>query len=1164
MAEKLFTHLHNHSQYSLLDGATRIKDLARRVREIGQNSIAITDHGNIFGAVEFYKSCTKEGVKPVLGCELYVAFGNRFMGRKDKTDKDDAFKYPKLEKEDSIIIPGCGISKTPKKFNYHLTALAINQTGYHNLCKLSSRAYKEGFYYVPRVDWEVLREHSEGIVILSGCLSSELSRANLAKDHEEISRILTFYSETFPGRYYLETQVGTDLEREHIRPHLKQLAAQWNLPLVATNDCHFLLPSDDIHQSILLAIQYHLKVTDEKFNNYKDEIYDNLYLKSRDEMLKEHDEADCDRTQEIVDKVDWNPLSKKFFMPKAPVEGDENVVFEEKARAGLAKKFQGETPPQQYLDRLNYEIEVIKNMGYAGYFLIVADVIDWCTSQDIPIGPGRGSVAGSLAAWALGISKIDSIKYGLLFERFLNPGRKGLPDIDTDICQESRPRVIEYIRERYGQENVAQICTFDTLGIKGGLRDIGRVLGYSVAECGNLVGQVPAAIHGKQPDLERTKQEAPQIFQGQIGSEILRSLERLEGVSQNISIHPAGLIISNTPLIDIVPLCYGKEKDKILTQYDMDSCEAVGLVKFDFLGLRTLTVVKEILQNINPRLPKKIDLDTIDLEDEKVYNDLCSGDTAGVFQFQGSSGFRELVLKLQPRSMEDLAAATALFRPGPLEAGYTEAYVKRRNGEEVVSYEIEALRPILSPTHGTIVYQEQVMRIAQDLCGYTLAEADDLRKAMGKKIQEVMDKEREKFVQGGIKNGHDLEKITELFDNISEFVSYAFNKSHALAYSFLSYYTAYLKHYYPSDFYCACLNSVQTESDPLEKTAAFINAMKEVNLKILPPSINISGDKFTAEEGGVRFGLNGIKNIGHTVYKNILSVRKQVGSFKDFEHFLSKVNRSKVNKTSVTHLIYCGAFDEFGYSRRALLDFYGKIVDWLDRKEVCDDRKQELIQITKQGGKTKKKLLSLPDKPELIPLDEWSKATMAAFEKLTMGIYVSAHPLEQYKGRLEQVQKHYSTISQVLAISDAKHAKIVGVITAKEVWPVKKKDSKYSGKMMAKLTVEDLTGNMTATVFPGNYENIQHLLMEGECVVLHGSVKNSETKSEFFVNSAEALKDLVAKLTGVRLKVSSLQEVSKVARIAQETPGDHRLTVDFNGWSIPTKFSVSNDFTGRI
>ncbi len=1016
MAQSQFVHLHVHTAYSLLDGAIRLKDLVQRVQELEMDAVAITDHGNLFGVLEFYEKVRAAGIKPLLGCELYVAPASRF----DRKGKGD---------------------------HHHLVVLAMDQGGYRNLVRLVTQAHLEGFYYKPRVDKELLQEHNAGLIALSSCLHGEVARNLLADDPKGAEAAAREYAEIFPDRFYLEAQANDLPEQAKVNEALLELAPRWNLPLVATNDCHYLKPEDARAHDVLLCIQTGKTVNTSgrmKFHT------DQLYFKSPEEMAHSIPYPELlARSREIADRCDVTLELGTYHFPVFPESEGESTedLLIRKAKEGLSRRLAGPTPPSrpeaEYRQRLDFELASLSKMGFAGYFLVVADIINYARKKHIPVGPGRGSAAGSLVAYSLGITDLDPLAYGLIFERFLNPERLSPPDIDMDFCFERRGEIIHYVAKTYGWENVAQITTFGSMKTRQVIRDVGRALEVPYAEVDKIAKLVPEQLKitvakalEQEPRLREYRDTNPTV------KDILTVAQALEGLPRHASTHAAGLVIADRPLVDYLPL-YKGAKGELVTQFDMKGVERVGLVKFDFLGLRTLTVIDQAVRFIRTSHDAAFDIHAIPLDDGETFALLQAGNTAGVFQLE-SDGMRALMVRLKPTTLEDIIALVALYRPGPMESGMLEDFVRRKHGEEPVIFLLPELGEILQETYGVILYQEQVMQIAAEISGFSLAEADILRRAMGKKIPEVMAAQRERFVSGALARGIPPDKAQSLFTLIEKFAGYGFNKSHSAAYALIAYQTAYLKAHYPLEFLAALLNSEINQTTSLAK---HIMEAREQGLVLLAPDINLSRRDFAVEEGRVRYGLAGVKNVGAGAIQDIQEARKS-GRFETFSDFLERVNLTRVNRKVLEALIQAGAFDALEKNRARLLAGLALGLEHAQRAQSLQALKQMSMFDTLSRSANDD---WLPEAPE------WEESEKLAKEKQALGVYLSGHPLDSYRHILKSWVK--VTTADLPDTPDGESVALGVVVTA-----AKEKVSKRGGRL-AIITVEDLTGSVEVLVF---------------------------------------------------------------------------------------------------
>ncbi|MHB0971815.1 MAG: DNA polymerase III subunit alpha [Thermoanaerobaculia bacterium] len=1060
-----FVHLHLHTQYSLLDGANRLDDLARRVRQLGMSSCAITDHGNMFGAVEFYESMKKQGVKPIIGCEMYMAFGSRF----DKAGVED--------------------QSADAGSNNHLIVLAVNDTGYHNLVKLVSAGYVDGFYYKPRIDKELLKAHKEGLICLSSCLKGEVSQALAAGNYQKAKDAALAFKEILgPDNFFLEIQDHGIPDQQKIIPMMARLAEEVGLRMVATNDSHYLNRDDAFAHEVLLAIGTGKTLGDEKRMKFYS---DDFYVKGPDEMSRIFDaypEAVAN-TVSIANRIDLKLEPKGHHLPNFPVpkQYDAASYFTQVAREGLEKRLlrmaplfeagRKKHPREEYWSRFEREVEIIKNMGFPGYFLVVWDFIKYAKDHGIPVGPGRGSAAGSLVAYSMGITDVDPLDYDLLFERFLNPERISMPDIDVDFCMNNRGRVIDYVRQKYGAENVAQIITFGTMAARSVVRDVGRVLGQPFAFVDKIAKTIPM---GPDVTLDNAAKTSPLLADAiRNDKEVARIVEigaRLEGLSRHAGVHAAGVVITPEPVTNFVPL-YRTNKDEIVTQFDMRIVEKMGLLKMDFLGLRTLTVIDDAIKSIRAQEGVEIEIDKIPLDDPDVYRLFQEGRTKGVFQFE-SGGMVDLLRKARPTKFEDLAALNALYRPGALDAGMVDEFVRRKHGQSKAKYIVPEMKDILEETYGVIVYQEQVMQIAQKVAGYSLGQADLLRKAMGKKNAEIMAKEREKFVAGALEHGFTKEKASEIFDYIEPFARYGFNKSHSVAYALVAYHTAWLKVYYPTHFMAAVLSS---EMDKTDSVVKFINETSVMGISLLPPDINESNYSFTVVGGNIRFGLGAVKGVGESAIESILEARRTHGRFKSLFEFCEHVDLRACNKKVIEALIKSGSFDSVASSRKAVFDEIERAAD--GAAKVKDEKERGQVSLF---GSFPVASLAPKAAVERKESDDWTADERLRWEKETLGFYITGHPLNKFKEDLAlfancTTEKLHENVDETVNI-----AGIVGQLKKNKI-----KKGPNEGKLMAKFVLDDQFGSVDVVVFSDLYQKVAKWLDNGVPVLITASVKDT-------------------------------------------------------------------------
>ena len=1056
-----FAHLHVHTEYSLLDGSNKIKECVARVKELGMNSVAITDHGCMFGVIDFYRAARAQGIKPILGCEVYVAPGSRF-------DKEAV---------------GSGDDRY-----YHLVLLAENDEGYHNLMKIVSRGYTEGYYYKPRVDLELLREFHEGIIALSACLAGEVQKNITRGMYSEGRAAALRYEEIFgKGNFFLELQDHGIPEQQTVNQALMRMSQETGIELVATNDIHYTYAEDARAHDILLCIQTGKKLADEDRMRYEGGQY---YIKSEEEMKKLFPYAlqALENTQKIADRCDVEIEFGVTKLPKYDVpDGLSSWEYLNKlCYEGLERRYSN--PSQDLKDRLDYELSVIHKMGYVDYFLIVWDFIHYARSQKIMVGPGRGSGAGSIVAYCLEITSIDPIKYQLLFERFLNPERVSMPDIDVDFCFERRQEVIDYVVEKYGSDRVVQIVTFGTMAARGVIRDVGRVMDLPYAFVDGIAKMVPTELNitleralTVNPEFKRMYQEDEQV------RELIDMSKRLEGLPRHTSMHAAGVVISQKAIDEYVPLSLGSD-GSVTTQFTMTTLEELGLLKMDFLGLRTLTVIQDAVKLASRSSGKDINMEQIDYNDKAVLDSIGTGRTDGIFQLE-SGGMKSFMKELKPQNLEDIIAGISLYRPGPMD--FIPQYIKGKNHTDNITYDCPQLEPILAPTYGCIVYQEQVMQIVRDLAGYTLGRSDLLRRAMSKKKGDVMKKERQSFVYGNeaegvpgcIANGIDEKTANKIYDEMIDFAKYAFNKSHAAAYAVVSYQTAWLKYYYPVEFMAALMTSVIENPG---KVSEYIYTCRQMGIEILPPDINKGEGSFSVDNGNIRYGLAAIKSIGKPVIQAILTEREARGEFKNMKDFIERLSGKEVNKRTIESFIKSGAFDSLGGTRKQFMVIYVQILDQVNQERKYSMTGQmSLFDMVDEDQKAEFDI-PLPD------VGEYEKETKLAFEKEVLGVYLSGHPMEEYE---EKWRKSISkTTLDFQLVEDTGHTKVLdgareiigGMITDKTIKYTK------NNKVMAFVTLEDMLGSVEVVVFPKDYEKNQQYLNEDSKVFIKGRVSEED------------------------------------------------------------------------
>ena len=1056
-----FVHLHLHSQYSLLDGTTRINDLVRRVEELGMPAVALTDHGNMFGALKFYKEAKKVGIKPIIGCEVYVAPGSR------------------LEK---------GHGRSSASRSYHMVLLVQNDVGYKNLCSLVTSGFTEGMYYFPRIDREILAQHSDGLICTTACLRGEVNDHLLKGDYESAQETVSFYKNLFPDRFYIELQDHGLEEDKKLIPEAVKIAREFELPLIATNDVHYLMKGDHQVQEVLICVQTGKTLSDPDRMKIKS---NEFYLKSAEDMgllFKDYPEA-LDNTLLIAEECTFSFNFHDTHYPSLDLP--HNQTLKDKitslSEEGLEKRFQElELDPSQislYRERLSTELEVITSQGYEGYFLIVTDFIEYAKDHGIPVGPGRGSAAGSLVAFALGITGIDPIEYGLLFERFLNPERVSPPDIDIDFCVERRDEVIRYVQEKYGSNNLSQIITFGSMLARGVIRDVGRVMGIPYGEVDRIAKLIPNELNitledaiNKEPRMKDALKKDPLV------RNLMDTAQKLEGNIRHAGTHAAGVVIAPSELTDYVPL-YKPSGGEIVSQYDMSDIEELGLLKMDFLGLKTLTVIEKCINLISSE-DKKFKIEELPLDDSKTFSLLSDGKTTGIFQLE-SGGIREYLKKLSPSSFEDLIAMVALYRPGPLNSGMVDAFIDRKHGRVDFDYFFEELTPILESTYGVMVYQEQVMQISNILAGFSLGRADILRKAMGKKNESLMTEQMNDFVEGALERNHNRKKVEELWNQIEKFAGYGFNKSHSAAYALIAYRTAFLKTHYPQQFMAALLTC---DSDNPDKVIKDIAECRQMNISVLPPNINVSMKDFIVEENSIRFGLAAVKNVGSSLVSSVIKNREFDGAFKSLEDFCFRINYKDFNRRSLESLIKACSFDSIIENRARSVDSIEQIL------EVASRRQQSIA--VGQGS-----LFASNGSEDFqiqgSQVEDWSDKERLVYEREVLGFYVSGHPLDDWE---KIISKFTNTNSQMLSqISGTKKIRMAGIIRSSKMRTTR------MGRRMANFTLEDRDGTSEMTVFPDVFENCYNFFESEEPVLVIGNVESSDERVQVIVQSIEFL-----------------------------------------------------------
>lgn len=1093
-----FTHLHVHTEYSLLDGSSKIKEITSRAKELGMKSLAITDHGVMYGVIDFYKAAKEVGIKPILGCEVYVAPGSRF----DKQPGESESRY------------------------YHLVLLAENNTGYKNLMKIVSRGFTEGFYYKPRIDYEVLEQFHEGIIALSACLAGEVQRYLARGMYEAGCEAAKRYEGIFgKGNFFLELQDHGIPEQKYVNPQLIRMSQELGIDLVCTNDVHYTYAQDADAHDILLCIQTGKKVTDENRMRYDGGQY---YLKSPEEMAElfpyapQALENTCKIAERCNVEIEFGVTKVPHF--EVPQGFDSWTYLNHLCNEGMKRRYPD--ADEEKKKRLEYELSVIHKMGYVDYFLIVWDYINYAKTHGIAVGPGRGSAAGSIVSYCLGITDIDPIKYSLIFERFLNPERVSMPDIDVDFCYERRQEVIDYVVEKYGKDCVVQIVTFGTMAARAVIKDVGRVLDLPYAMVDNIAKMVPREIGitidkaiQENPDLRNAYENDAQVH------DLIDKSKRLEGLPRHASMHAAGVLISQKAVDEYVPVATGSD-GAVVAQFVMTTLEELGLLKMDFLGLRTLTVIQDAEKLARKKNPE-FSIDNINYEDKNVYDMISTGKCEGIFQLE-SAGMKNFMKELKPQSIEDLIAGISLYRPGPMD--FIPQYIKGKNNPGDITYDCPMLEPILKPTYGCIVYQEQVMQIVRDLAGYSLGRSDLVRRAMSKKKTSVMEKERQNFIYGNpeenvpgcISNGIDEKTANKIYDDMIDFAKYAFNKSHAACYAVVAYQTAYLKTYYPVEFMAALMTSVVDNTD---KVAGYIYACRQMNIQMLPPDVNTSDMEFSVEDNAIRFGLSAVKSLGRPTIKAIIDERNK-SRFTSMQDFISRLY-TDLNKRTLENLIKSGAFDTFGNNRRQMMSVYACMLDNEAKQgKAAISGQMSLFDLVDESEKSQFEI-KMPD------VSEYTKEDILAFEKEVLGVYVSGHPLDEYAAMWK---KHISAMSTDFEIDDEtgepkvkvdSKATIGGMIMAKSVKPTK------TGQLMAYLTIEDLVGTVEVIVFPRTFSTYRNIIEGTDKLFITGRVNaNADENAKLICESVVPFEDVPRKLW---IRFASEEEyLKKAADLAEE------------------------------
>ncbi len=1120
MPDARFIHLHLHTDFSLLDGACDITSLVEEAARRKMPAVAVTDHGNLFAAANFFHAATTRGVKPIIGCEVYVAPGSRHDRGTADPDSPQA---------------GSGRSN-------HLVLLCETNEGYRNLLKLVSAGFLEGFYYKPRIDYELLAKHNRGLIALSACLRGAVSDALLAEEYararENAGRLQDIFGK---NNFFLEVQdQGIEVEKR-VNREMTRLSRETGIPLVVTNDCHYLTREDARAQEVLLCIQTGKTMSDTARMKFAT---DQFYFKTAAEMAQVFSDLPdaLERTVAIAERCNMKieRVANPFPEFKVPEGWTTDTYFEKMAREGFSARVpyleqqqkQGRMrhPLAEYEARLSFEIEMIKKMRFAGYFLIVSDFIHYARAQGVPVGPGRGSAAGSLVSYALQITDVDPLQYDLLFERFLNPERISLPDIDIDFCMRRRGEVIEYVTQKYGRENVAQIITFGTMAAKAAIKDVGRAMDMPFGEVDRLAKMVPAEIN---IELEDALKKSPQLRSAVEKDERIKDLfdiaKRLEGFARHASTHAAGVVISPQPLTEIVPL-YRTNREEITTQYDMNALERIGLLKMDFLGLTTLTVLHDTVKLVEQNRGQAIDLDSLTLDDEKTYQLFGRGETTGIFQFE-SHGMRDILRRYQPSRLEDLTALNALYRPGPIQGGMIDDFIARKHGKKRVTYEMPELKEILEETYGVILYQEQVMQIANRLAGFSLGEADILRRAMGKKKKEEMARQRDKFMAGCLAHKVPEKKGEKIFDLMEEFAGYGFNKSHSCAYALLAYQTAYLKTHYPVEFVAAMLTS---ETGNMDKVVKYIHEARGMGITVLPPDVNTSDLNFTPTGEQIRFGLSAIKNVGENTVKGILEARSRLGRFTSLFQFCEEIDSRLVNRRVVESLIKSGAMDSLG-ARRAQLSAV------IDRAMERGQRTQRQANSGQHGLFGSGPAPAQPFSETLPDIEEWPEDELLAAEYSTIGFYISGHPLAKHAGRLKEL--NVTELAGLEVKSNNSDVIVAGIVVG--VRPMRSK----KGARWSILSLQDMTGNAEVLAFPEAFGRLENLLKSHARLLIKGRISVEDVGTRVILSDARPLEEVTepaAKLLRVRVDLTNVDEniLDRLEEIFDRRPGPCRVAFE--------------------
>ncbi len=1129
MSEIKFTHLHVHSEYSLLDGSSKIKELVSRTKELGMDSIAITDHGSMYGAIDFYKEAKNNNIKPIIGCEVYVASKDRF-------------------------------DKTYDKSNYsnHLVLLAKNNIGYNNLIKLVSIGYTEGFYYRPRIDKEILKEHSEGLIALSACLAGPLCRSILRHSYDKAVEEAKKYKEIFGDDFYIELQNHGIKEQLEVNPLLVKISKELNIKLVATNDIHYVYENDVKAHEVLLCIQTGKTMLDEDRMIYEG---GQFYLKSPEEMyeLFKNYEGAIENTALIAEQCNVEFEFNKYKLPKFDVPNNlDPYQYLHDLTFGFLEQKLGDLT-DEIKERAMYELTTIKDMGFVEYFLIVWDFIKYAKDNNIPVGPGRGSAAGSLVSYALSITTINPLEYDLIFERFLNSERISMPDIDIDFCYERRQEVIDYVIEKYGKDKVVQIITFGTMGARGAIRDVGRALAIPYASVDRIAKMIPFALGitinkalELNPDLKKAYQEEKDT------KELIDMSLRLEGLPRHSSTHAAGVVISDRPIMEYVPL--NQNDGVITTQYPMNTLEELGLLKMDFLGLRTLTVIQTAVDEIKRTKNIDIDIEKIPLDDKNVYHMISQGKTEGVFQLE-SSGMKSFLKELKPDNIEEIIAGISLYRPGPME--FIPKYIKGKNNKDTITYDTKELESILNTTYGCIVYQEQVMQIVRDLAGYSLGRSDLVRRAMSKKKTDVMEEERKNFVHGNeevkgcLKNGISEKVANKIFDEMIDFAKYAFNKSHAAAYAYVGYQTAWLKVNYKVEFMSALLTSVM---DSNNKIAEYIAECKQMNIDILPPDINKSFANFTVDNGKIRFGLVSLKNVGRNAINAIIAEREKNGDYVSLTDFIERLNGNDVNKRTIESLVLAGGFDSLGGLRSQYYAVYEKLLSDLStkNKKVMEGQINFFDLNSEEAEKQKEDVL--PD------IKEFSEKQTLAYEKEIVGLYLTGHPLNEF---MDVIEKNATVNSKDFIVEldefdnlqtkvdDGQFCILVGIVASKKIIYTK------SNQRMAFVTIEDLTGTIELILFPNTFERYNDILVEDKILLVQGNISLKDDEAKVLCNNIRVLEKSNEKTDEkLWIKITNETNSTKIMSVLKKYKGNTEIII-YNA-TTKEKLKMNNQYNVMV